>query len=531
MYSMRCNGCRPGECPGGRDNFGYCLTTTGTTDPNTPTCAANEMHFRNQFSGDLAREGCRPKTCPTPNGRNMFTGNCRACPDPLNYHNGTTCVPALGGDTISSRLCGPSGILHMGTGFMYNGYNNCIEINCSNGRNPTTGRCETTTTTPPEQPEITLPPGDTTTTTPTSTTTPSGKPDHPQNVTVSAYTDTVKSTSHGVATVRWSEPDASEGIDGHRVHYISWNKGRLRQIPPDNVWIEFPFPEDNNSLTTADNPITGNSYVIPRLQLKRAYMVQVQAFDNDRAPGQRDSAWSPIVYFYPTSGEVETGRDRNGLPEVGDPITVPSMSIPLEGYSPAYTYYVCKNRLPDPPPPERPDLPLPDYNRAAYRQIRDGIGEWAKVIDILNVNANIKNCTESEWSWSLTTDNLVTISDDLDTIQRLCSRKILTWAAGSGCVGRPVTQALLGYPPDLIHIIIATGTPYQTPPNHCSQMYRVAMHEAGHVYGLHHGRAKPGFGDYSVMWMPNDSLCTLTEHDIFAINIVYLRQHVTARRG
>ena len=136
MYSMRCNGCRPGTCPGGRDNFGYCLTTTGTTDPNTPTCAANEMHFRNQFSGDLAREGCRPKTCPTPNGRNMFTGNCRACPDPLNYHNGTTCVPALGGDTISNRLCGPSGILHMGTGFMYNGYNNCIEINCPNGCNP-----------------------------------------------------------------------------------------------------------------------------------------------------------------------------------------------------------------------------------------------------------------------------------------------------------------------------------------------------------------------------------------------------------
>ena len=153
------------------------------------------------------------------------------------------------------------------------------------------------------------------------------------------------------------------------------------------------------------------------------------------------------------------------------------------------------------------------------------------MIDILNVDANTKNCLDREWKCPITTDNLVTIDDDLPRIQFLCSKNILTWSVGIGCGGRRTPYGLFGIPAGLIHIIISKGVPYEAPPNHRSQMYRVAMHEAGHVYGLHHGEAKPDFCDYSVMWMPNDSLCTLTEHDVFAINIVYLCQHVRARSG
>ena len=62
----------------------------------------------------------------------------------------------------------------------------------------------------------------------------------------------------------------------------------------------------------------------------------------------------------------------------------------------------------------------------------------------------------------------------------------------------------------------------------CSTMYRVAMHEAGHVFGLY-DRLDPSPVDYSVMWMLKDSLCTLTRHDIFAIEAIYESEYYTNR--
>lgn len=43
------------------------------------------------------------------------------------------------------------------------------------------------------------------------------------------------------------------------------------------------------------------------------------------------------------------------------------------------------------------------------------------------------------------------------------------------------------------------------------------MHEAGHVYGLHHADVE----DISVMNMPKDDFCEPTQFDVVAVKTIY----------
>ena len=488
------DGCRDaGPCPGGRDNFGYCLPIPEVTVPTTPLlCDVGEVDFNNYYLGDLNRRGCRPESCE--NGRNLFTGWCRACLDTVEYHDGMTgCVVAEGGDTLSVSICTEVGSTPA-DGFMYNGfYNDCIEITCpaARPRNVDTGLCA------PE----------------TVVTTPSGAPDPPQNVTANGYTPSVATTSDGIARISWDAPPSTEGIDGYRVRYLAWEDAHLTQIIiNDSAWTLKPT-------TLATRRITGTSYAITGLELKTTYMVQVQAYDLSRDTGDKNSDWSPIVYVYPTSREVGGSSDLSiGLPYPGDPITVPGVHRPLDGRNLTYTDHICENLL--------------LYPTAMVTEIDKGIAVWADVVDTLQVNANTKNCRCSEWHLSLaTTDHLVIVDTALANLRFLCEGRLTKVQASSGCIRIvPKHDAAGNRIGDQRHMVIVGTSDYtDTVTKGCRQMFRVAMHEAGHAFGVSHGKMAPTNGDYSVMWMEGDSLCTLTEHDVFAITAIYENGQFTSR--
>ena len=82
---------------------------------------------------------------------------------------------------------------------------------------------------------------------------------------------------------------------------------------------------------------------------------------------------------------------------------------------------------------------------------------------------------------------------------------------------------------DTRYLILNRFTDYKnTAVKGCTSMFRLGMHEAGHAVGFGHGYVMPA-DDYSVMWMPNDSLCALTVHDLFAVRAVYESGYYTTR--
>ena len=236
QYYDSYGGCRPGSCPYGRDNQGTCLPppSTGSSSScsgsqclptpsitSSTSCGSGQVQFTNGLTGSLLRQGCRPASCPAPNGRNLFTGWCRACDRATYLHDGNACMEAPGTDATSNTLCPASG-------FMYNGfYNRCIEISCSGGRDPATGRCITATT-----------PGST-----------SGPLAPPTGVSAVGYTSAVSGVAAGKAHMSWVRSITS-GVDGYRIRYAVWRQAHLSRLLHNG-----PSPE--------------------------SYIVQVQAYKND----------------------------------------------------------------------------------------------------------------------------------------------------------------------------------------------------------------------------------------------------------
>ncbi len=68
----------------------------------------------------------------------------------------------------------------------------------------------------------------------------------------------------------------------------------------------------------------------------------------------------------------------------------------------------------------------------------------------------------------------------------------------------------------------------------CSRLFRIAMHEAGHIFGLgdvpgdehlpvsqRRRTLQSSWDNNTVMWMSKDELCAPTEYDIVAMKAVY----------
>ena len=402
----------------------------------------------------------------------------------------------MGNDDVSNSLCPADG-------FMFNGfYNGCIEVTCP-GERDSMGRCTTDTNNPP------------------------GAVAPPTDVSAFGYQDTVAGSMRGVAEVTWRS-SVTFGVDGYRLRYIRWEKEHLLNVPLSG-WTLVPVNNNGTPIDTSDDtPITGTSFSISGLELREAYMVQVQAYNNDRPAGERNSVWSTLVYVYPTARQITGNPSRlAGLPNPKDEITVPTVGRPLDGRLLTYTYGVCTSTL----PPLQSALPgnTSMYDPDALVEIRNGINQWQLATGTLTVRYVEKECGPGERQSLSMTDNLVVLTEDVARMNQLCASRGVEYKKGDGCIQRiPNEEYGRPVPGDTRHIVIHRGSEYtQDRTKGCSQMHRVALHEAGHVFGLHHAPDRyhtylDSVGsDYSAIWMPHDTLCTLTEHDLFAIAAIY----------
>ena len=262
--------------------------------------------------------------------------------------------------------------------------------------------------------------------------------------------------------------------------------------------------------------------------------MQVQAYKNDLPDAHRYSVWSPIVYVYTTAGQITGETNRlAGLPNPQDPITIPSVGQPFDGRQLTYTYHVCADTVPT--APSQPGTTT--YDPAALAAIRQGISQWQIATSTLpagqrlTVSHNVEDCdadTIDVTDVFDTANNRVVLTDNATRMNMLCGSEEVEYEAGWGCVQRIDDKQNGRRTGDRRHIVIHKDSHYPPPDTGCSQMFRAALHETGHVFGLDHPRSKnlqnylrslPD--DYSIIWMPNDSLCTLTEHDLLAVRAIY----------
>ena len=222
----------------------------------------------------------------------------------------------------------------------------------------------------------------------------------------------------------------------------------------------------------------------------------------------------------------------DGITDVSEGITVPASYVPLDGRNLTYTYHVCTNTLPTLPilvPGVRPGTPG-TYDPAALTQIEDGIDVWDGAAGLLHTYGRTRICTPDELKKLSMERNLVIFDTDRMEMGRLCDIRGFRPGPGGGCM------RYLDPPPsggshanDTRHLILNRLTDYtNTAVKGCTSKFRLGMHEAGHAVGFGHGYVMPD-DDYSVMYMPNDSLCALTVHDLFAVRAVYESGYYTTR--
>ena len=240
----------------------------------------------------------------------------------------------------------------------------------------------------------------------------------------------------------------------------------------------------------------------------------VRAYDVDRTPlTDRISPWSsPWVYVYSTARRIHGSTSvYDGIPTTNDPLTVPAVHVPLDGRNLTYTYYVCTNTLPS---HSRPGI----HDPAALREINNGISAWHRAANLLTVRSGTSNCSADELENLSKERNLVVLDTNQERMARLCDIEFFMPGPSEGCMRHIPPEA--GARRDTRHLILHKLTNYLNTAKGCTSMFRLGMHEAGHAVGFGHGFVMPS-SDYSVMWMPDDSLCALTVHDLLAVRALY----------
>ena len=213
----------------------------------------------------------------------------------------------------------------------------------------------------------------------------------------------------------------------------------------------------------------------------------VRAYDAGRAVAtNRISPWSaPWVYVYPTSGRVHASTKRLRWdpedPRTGDLLTVPDVHTPFDGRNLAYTYHVCTNTL-----PTRPSTG--SYNPTVLTEINNGIDAWDGAGGLLHTTGHTRDCDDAEWKELEGSRNLVVLVSNVDGIGDMCGRPLELYKPGSGCAPIYPTKDTSGQRTgDRRHIVIYKITNFRDTTKGCTSMFRVAMHEAGHALGYHHG--------------------------------------------
>lgn len=259
-----------------------------------------------------------------------------------------------------------------------------------------------------------------------------------------------------------------------------------------------------DSAWTGPVSTTGLTRTLGDLDLDSLYSVTVRAVNDYGSSASSDVFTFPTRLPYPK--RLTAPLTFAGLKEVVG-------IIPILGYRAGfassvdgtYTYKICDDSLSD------------DDSTAQVqeRQIRAGIEVWQSATGLVTSHHSVGSCGGGRL-------NHIYLSDAVE-LKRFCK---VEDASGSACVishPGPLSTASGAFLISRIYIDQDAGTEplnslTTTLPGSCSQLFRIAMHEAGHVFGLYHPKTDP---NKSVMYMPADSLCGLTAYDVVAIQAIY----------
>ena len=227
------------------------------------------------------------------------------------------------------------------------------------------------------------------------------------------------------------------------------------------------------------------------------HLIQVRAVNN-----YGESRWSDIIYMYPTRTPAGAG-DWVGI-------------IPVVGYRSdgSYDYVLCLN-IP-------PLLAVASgttttttvlIGAARAEHISDGAEEWeTETAGMVTTSAMQRNCSATELSRPDNADNSVDIIRVVPNadVGEYCNNSDAGACAWRDTSRTGVINAARITISDAATTLISQGLS-------CSVLFRHAMHEAGHVFGLNH----PNVDGESVMHNTADNSCSPKVADIQAIIKIY----------
>jgi len=207
-----------------------------------------------------------------------------------------------------------------------------------------------------------------------------------------------------------------------------------------------------------------------------------------------------------------------------------------------YPYILCDNVIQDNPKTAIVEPPR-DMTTTEKNQVRAGAQVWVTKIGMVTYHQQPKTCEGNELAEDIKkrpTKNLIRLLADealvpycgrnLDQIPNLaCVQHVVPDVRDLNDPKQPYQDAIR-----VSHMFISgdlneTNQRVETLDgeiDYCSQMFRVSMHEFGHIYGLKDNKL-----DYSVMSATGgDNNCYPTEKDIAVVKAIYQSRPRSSRR-
>ena len=357
----------------------------------------------------------------------------------------------------------------------------------------------------------------------------------------------------GQIEVQWSKP--ADAIVGHVLAGYDIRYGRVTPASTtdkENAHMSFVDLSVSSWEPTIEiRNVSTRSHMIDGLAVPELYRVEVRSVYRPSSGSGADetSDWQH-AYSYPTLTALPMGS----IEEVGgvvpvyayldlDPITLDgsTTNAPLGRFD----YVLCTNSstLPESSPTRvitrviggmtvTYPAPLNSSERSKlFASIRSGLSSWNHVSGISARWTGDRTCTTDELRRT-TRINMVRLYGNLDVLcggAPGCATTQYTTSDSRIVTAQVILPNNLTYHTEYTPIINTTTTPIV--PLTCTNMYIVAMHEAGHIYGLHDTQAVDSAGTVlsygiwpSVMsqsMYSNYHHCRPTQLDVAAVKAIY----------